>query len=406
MGVALSTELRAVALEGRLPSLEVTAPAVRAVDEILAHAVLSGASDVHVEPLTAGGRVRERVDGILREERTLAGELFVQVVARLKLLAGMDIADRRQPQDGRYDVSVEGHTVDARVSSMPTIDGERVVIRLLNVRAQTPRLDALGMSDPIYLRVRALIQRPHGFVLACGPTGSGKTTTLYAALSERNVETQSLCSVEDPVEARIAGVHQVQVNARAGVTFAGTLRSFLRQDANVIMVGELRDEETAAVAVSAALCGQLVLATLHAVDAPRAVERLVDLGIKRTTLASILSGIIAQRLVRVLCGRCKTRRMARAEELAPFGVCAGTVVYEPKTCEGCSGGYDGRTALFECLLSGASVREAISAGVGAGELASIAQADGYRTLARDGGRILVSGTTGLDELRRGCGEAV
>ncbi|MEO9170885.1 MAG: GspE/PulE family protein, partial [Candidatus Baltobacteraceae bacterium] len=282
-------------------------PAVRAVDSLHDAAVRAGASDVHIEPTHDGGRVRHRIDGILREVRRMPAPLFAQVVSRIKLLAAMDIADKRQPQDGRYHIEHSGKSIDARVSSMPTISGEKIVVRLLDMHARVPSLEYLGMPPDLLAQYRDLVHAPHGFIVVCGPTGSGKTTTLYASLSERNVEGQHVCTIEDPVEVRLAGIAQVQVHARAGVTFAAALRSFLRQDPNVIMVGEMRDSETAAVAMSAALSGQLVVTTLHASDAPRTVDRLVELGLKRHAIAAGLSGIVAQRLVRELCLHCRMR---------------------------------------------------------------------------------------------------
>ena len=248
--MTLTEELRVPReLEGRFPLASGDAsiddrPVIHAVDDIFDAAIRAGASDVHVEPYGEGGRVRERVDGMLREARTLSPRLLPRVLSRIKLLAGMDIADRRLPQDGRYSIERPGGTIDARVSSMPTIDGEKLAIRLLDGRQQIPSIEALGMNDAVCERFRRLVQAPAGFVVVCGPTGSGKTTTLYASMRERNVAGQQLCSIEDPVEIRLAGVAQVQVNLRAGLTFATGLRSFLRQDPNVIMIGEIGDNET------------------------------------------------------------------------------------------------------------------------------------------------------------------
>jgi type II secretory ATPase GspE/PulE/Tfp pilus assembly ATPase PilB-like protein len=339
------------------------APAIRALDAIHDCALDSGASDIHIEPLRSGGRVRQRVDGILREARTLSGELYAPVVSRIKLLAGMDIADKRQPQDGRYAIDLRGRCVDARVSSMPTILGEKLVVRLLDHQARVPGLEEIGMSPRHLRRFRSVVNSPHGFVVVCGPTGSGKTTTLYAAMAERNCDAQSLCSVEDPVEVRIPGIAQVQINPRAGVTFSSALRAFLRQDPNVIMLGEMRDEETATVAASASLSGQLVMTTLHAKDAPTAIDRLADLGVSRQTIAAGLSAVVAQRLVRRLCERCRVPYQISAAAASEFGVRAGTVVYRPVGCEACGQtGYSGRTAIFESLFIDEAVRALIAAG--------------------------------------------
>ncbi|MBV9272238.1 MAG: type II/IV secretion system protein, partial [Candidatus Eremiobacteraeota bacterium] len=285
------------------------APAVRAADGVHNRAIQNKASDIHLEPSANGGRARLRIDGILHETEQFSEGLFAQLISRIKLLAGLDIADRRQPQDGRYSIDYNGKTIDARVSTVPSIDGEKLVIRLLDHRAEVPKLEALGMPAQILQRFKDVIHAPHGFIVASGPTGSGKTTTLYAALSSRNDEGQNLCSVEDPIELRVAGVTQVQVNPKAGVTFTTALRSFLRQDPNVLMVGEMRDNDTASVATSAALSGQLVLTTLHSNDAPSTIQRLLELGVARNTIASSVSVVLAQRLVRKICIEC--RRAAR-----------------------------------------------------------------------------------------------
>ena len=377
------------------------APAVRAVDEIHDRAVESGASDIHVEPTRKGGRVRRRVDGILTECVSLSPELYTQVVSRMKLLAGMDIADRRQPQDGRYAIERTGRSIDARVSSMPTILGEKLVVRLLDHQARVPTLESLGMPDRALRRFRRVVQAPHGFVVACGPTGSGKTTTLYAALAERNVDSQSLCSVEDPVEVRIPGIAQVQVNGRAGVTFASALRAFLRQDPNVIMVGEMRDQETAAVAASASLSGQLVLTTLHSNDAPKAVERLVELGVSRHTISAGLSAIIAQRLVRRLCAHCRMPFVAGGELSREFNLEPGVRLYSAGGCAVCSGsGYTGRLAIFECVFIDDSMRRCIADGEPGVALAALARRNGYEPMLVDGIAKAIAGDTTLDELRR------
>lgn len=354
------------------------APAIRALDEIYAGAIAANASDIHVEPTSRGGRVRQRVDGILYETAELPSELHAQVVSRLKLLAGMDIADRRQPQDGRYAVEMQGRLVEARVNSMPTIGGEKLAVRLLDNHAGIPDLEDLGMPAVCLDRFRRALHAPHGFVVVCGPTGSGKTTTLYAAMAERNTESQNLCSVEDPVEVRLPGVAQVQINARAGVTFAGALRSLLRQDPNVIMVGETRDEETAAMAASASLSGQLVLTTLHANDAPRAIDRLIELGVSRYTIAAGLTAVLSQRLVRLLCDYCRSTGCARCNRT----------------------GYSGRTAIFEWLFIDDALRMSIARGDSGIELSAQARARGYAPMLVEGLELVKAGRTRLEELHR------
>ncbi len=377
------------------------APAVRALDEIHALAVERLASDIHVEPSRNGGRVRQRVDGVLWETRALNADLYGQIVSRVKLLAGMDIADKRQPQDGRYAIELHGRSVDARVSSMPTILGEKLVMRLLDHGTDVPSLERLGMPEQYLQRFRRIVHAPHGFVVVCGPTGSGKTTTLYAAMAERNIDSQNLCSVEDPVEIRIPGVAQVQVNPRAGVTFASALRAFLRQDPNVIMVGEMRDEETAAVASSASLSGQLVMTTLHANDAPKTIDRLVELGVSRHTISAGLTAIIAQRLVRRLCPDCRTPIAISATTAREFNVREGLVAYRPNGCVRCeNSGYNGRTALFECLFMDDAMRALIAEGGSSVALAELAREGDYVPMIADGVRRTLCGQTSFEELRR------
>jgi type IV pilus assembly protein PilB len=390
---------RDAAPPGRPPADE--APAVREVDAIHERAAACGASDVHIEPSASGGRVRHRVDGILLETQPLGHELFTQVVSRIKLLAGMDIADRRQPQDGRYAIELQGQSFDARVSSMPTIVGEKIVIRLLDNHAHIPSLSRLGMEHAFLERFQRVVHAPHGFIVVCGPTGSGKTTTLYAAMAERNVDTQNLCSVEDPVEVRIPGIVQVQINARAGVTFASALRAFLRQDPNVIMVGEMRDRETASVAASASLSGQLVMTTLHSSDAPRALDRLIELGIERQTIAAGLSAVIAQRLVRTLCDRCKVPYAVGAAMAAEFGIPRSARAYRAAGCSDCDGrGYRGRSALFEAVFVDDAVRTLIADGGSSVALRTMVTTHGYEPMSAGGLRRALSGQTSLEELRR------
>ncbi len=377
------------------------APAIREVDAIHQRAVSCSASDIHIEPSHSGGRVRHRIDGILFETKPLGSELFSQVLSRVKLLAGMDIADRRQPQDGRYAIEVNGQLFDARVSSMPTITGEKIVIRLLDHHARIPSLANLGMHERALERFRRVLHAPHGFIVVCGPTGSGKTTTLYAAMAERNFESQNLCSVEDPVEVRIPGIAQVQVNSRAGVTFASALRAFLRQDPNVIMVGEMRDRETAGVAASASLSGQLVMTTLHSSDAPRALDRLIELGVERHTIAAGLSAVVAQRLARTLCARCKIPYRAGAAIADEFGIAVGTPAYRAAGCSDCDGrGYTGRSAIFETIFIDEAIRALIAGGGSSVALRAMAATTGYEPMAMQGIRRVLAGETSFEELRR------
>jgi type II secretory ATPase GspE/PulE/Tfp pilus assembly ATPase PilB-like protein len=377
------------------------APAVRAVDELHSAAVESGASDIHVEPSSTGARVRQRIDGILCETKTLPADLYAQVVSRIKLLAGMDIADRRQPQDGRYAIEHAGRSVDARVSSVPTIRGEKIVVRLLDRHSRVMTLEQLGMPERFLRSFQRIVRAPHGFVVVCGPTGSGKTTTLYAALAERDVDCENLCSVEDPVEVRMPGVAQVQINPRAGVTFSSALRAFLRQDPDVIMVGEMRDDETAGVAATASLSGQLVLASLHANDAPKTIDRLIELGVARHTIAAGLTAVVSQRLVRRLCMQCRKPYEAAEAIAREFALQKGALVYRASGCAACRGtGYRGRSALFEYLFIDDTMRAMIADGASSVELRDAAKKRGYEPMFADGLRLALLGQTSLEELRR------
>lgn len=368
------------------------APAVRAVDALYERAIASHASDVHVEPTPRGGRVRFRVDGILREVETVPQTLYARLISRIKLLSGMDITDRRQPQDGRYTVVVDRREIDARVSSIPTIEGEKVVVRLLDQHATAPSLVALGMAGETLAAYRSAVTAPYGFIVVTGPTGSGKTTTLYASLAELDATAKNVCSVEDPIEMKVPGVAQVQVNPRAGVTFPAALRAFMRQDPNVVMVGEMRDRETAAVGISAALTGQLVLTTLHSNDAPRTIERLIELGVDRHAIASALTVVLAQRLVRRLCEGCRRP--------VP-GAASGGPAYAPLGCAVCQGtGYVGRVGVFEILVMDDALRDAIAGGASSVQIAALGREAGYRPMFEDGMRLVARGETTAEELRR------
>ena len=376
------------------------APAVRAVELVLARAIAAHASDVHVEPSGRGGRVRLRVDGVMRELETIPDEVFPAFISRLKLLAGMDIADRRQPQDGRCGIPFEQRHIDARVASVPTIDGEKIVVRLLDSYAAAPDLATLGMPADMLARYRAAVHAPWGFVLATGPTGSGKTTTLYASLAELDARSRNVCAVEDPIEMRLGGVSQVQVNLRAGLTFPRVVRAFMRQDPDVVMVGEMRDAETAAVAVSAALAGQIVFTTLHANDAPRTIDRLVELGVARHSLAAALTAIVAQRLVRTLCEQCRVREGIPERLREALGT-ADQAWYVAGGCRACAGsGYVGRTGVYELIDVDDATRDAIATGASSVHVAQLAARNGYRSMRDDALAKVLAGTTSFDELTR------
>ncbi|MFN2449188.1 MAG: GspE/PulE family protein [Candidatus Baltobacteraceae bacterium] len=381
-GATHDAALAAARADGRLRMPDMTA--TRALDEIHASAIANGASDIHLEPLDSGGRVRERVDGTLRVVRSCGPDLFAQLVARAKLLAGMDIADRRTPQDGRYAIEGAARRVESRVSCMPTIAGEKVVLRLLDHHADVPALTDLGMPLESVPAFRSCIHAPHGFVVVCGPTGSGKTTTLYASLRDRNRSSDNLCTVEDPVEIRLPGVAQVQTNARAGVTFASALRGFLRQDPDVVMIGEMRDEETAGAAAAASLSGQLILTSLHAKDSFAAVRRLVELGVAPHSLAAGLTAVLSQRLLRRTCAAC-------------FGRAGG--------CASCYGaGFAGRVPVFETLLLDDTMRALIADGASAAILAAHAKQGGFRPMHMHAQERIAANLTNAEEVRRVLGD--
>lgn len=383
---------------------DVSAPVAHAVDASLRHAVAARASDLHIEPSGDGsGRTRLRIDGIMCAGERIAGDMYSPMLSRLKLLAGLDIANRRLPQDGRYSLAVDGRRIDARVSSIPTLDGERLVIRLLDHHMTLPKLEDLGMNDRTLATYRTIAHAPWGFVVVSGPTGSGKTTTLYASIAELDRSIRNVVTVEDPVEARIAAISQVQVNVRAGLTFPAALRSFVRQDPDVIMIGEMRDAETAAVGVAAALAGQTVFATVHSNDSARTIDRLIELGVTRHSLAAALTGVVAQRLIRKLCPSCR-----RAERIPP--ALQATLAFDsgmwyvPSGCTACNRtGYCGRVGIFEVLAIDDAIREAVASGVSSAALAQLAATRGHRSLYIDAAEKLASGVTSFSEIERVVG---
>jgi type II secretory ATPase GspE/PulE/Tfp pilus assembly ATPase PilB-like protein len=377
------------------------APAVRAVEMVFARAIASHASDIHIEPRPGGGgRVRLRIDGILRELEAIPADLFAAFSSRLKLLAGMDIADRRQPQDGRCGIPFEQREIDARVASIPTGDSEKIVVRLLDRYAAAPDLIDLGMPRDIMEQYAAAVRAPWGFVVVAGPTGSGKTTTLYASLAQLDAVSRNVCSVEDPIEMRLRGVTQVQVNVRAGLTFPVVLRAFMRQDPNVLMVGEMRDVETAGVAVSASLAGQIVFTTLHANDAPRTVDRLVELGVARHSLAAALTAVVAQRLVRRLCEQCRVRQ-AIPQPLRTALRTTQETWFVAGGCRTCAGtGYIGRTGVYELMTVDDPMRDAIATSTSSVHVAQLASRSGYRPMADDAVAKVLDGITTFDEITR------
>jgi general secretion pathway protein E len=363
------------------------APIIRMLNALLSQAVSEGASDVHVEPFEAYSVVRYRVDGVLRDIVRPRRALHAALVSRVKIMANLDIAEKRLPQDGRIMLRLGGRPIDVRVSTLPTGHGERVVLRLLDKERGRLEPEHLGMSAEMLTLLDRQVRQPHGIVLVTGPTGSGKTTTLYAMLSRLDATTTNIMTVEDPIEYDLAGIGQTQVNARIDMTFARALRAILRQDPDVIMIGEIRDQETAQIAVQASLTGHLVLATLHTNDSVSAVTRLLDMGIEPFLLSSSILCILAQRLVRKLCPEC--RRQEHEGGWQALG------------CPKCSqSGYLGRTGVYELLQIDERLREAIHRRASEGELAQFAAAQGFRTLAEDGLRWITQGVTSRAELLR------
>ncbi|MFN8715830.1 MAG: GspE/PulE family protein [Gemmatimonadaceae bacterium] len=380
-------------------------PVVQVVNAMLAEAARAGASDVHVESLADGVRIRMRLDGVLREAQRLGPDFRAAVISRLKVLAGLDIAERRLPQDGRARVRVGDRELDVRVSTLPALHGESVVLRLLEGGAgdQPRSLESLGLHPPLLASFRTLLQRSSGLLLVTGPTGSGKTTTLYAALRERSTPGVKVVTVEDPVEYRLDGIVQLPVNPRAGFGFAQALRAILRHDPDVILVGEMRDAETAEIAVRAALTGHLVLSTLHTTDAIGALARLRDMGVPPYLLTATLLGVMAQRLVRRVCSECGQWRPTTDAERARFpdGVAVPPQVREGRGCAHCAGtGFRGRLALAELVPMDDALTQGFVDGAGSVRLRALARTRGIPTLGDDGLRLVRDGMTTLDELRR------
>jgi general secretion pathway protein E len=382
------------------------APVMRLANHLIARAVEMRASDIHIEPLRDALRVRYRIDGVLREVESPPQQLGASLVSRIKVMAKLNIAERRMPQDGRIRLAVRGNDIDFRISTMPTIHGESVVLRVLDRGNLKLDYTSLGFDERAIASIRDLLRRPHGIVLVTGPTGSGKTTTLYTGLSEISTPDKKILTIEDPVEYQLTGINQVQVKPQIGLTFASALRSFLRQDPDMMMVGEIRDLETAQIAVQAALTGHLILSTLHTNDAASAVTRLLDMGVEDFLLTSTLNGIVAQRLVRSICPHCRERYEASTEmierlQIAPLITGSAAFLYRPVGCDVCDGtGYQGRAAIVEVLTVSEAIRQAILNHSEAGAIRGIAGREGMRTLHLDGMRKALAGETSAEEVLR------
>jgi type IV pilus assembly protein PilB len=376
------------------------APIIKLVHSIVAQAVSQGASDIHVNPEEGDARVLYRIDGVLYPAATIKRRMAASVVSRIKIMGDLDISERRVPQDGRFALTVDGKRVDIRVVSLPLVYGEGVVLRLLAGGVRVASLESLGMPELALERFTAAIKRPNGAVLVTGPTGSGKSTTLYAALAVLNDGERSILTIEDPVEQRIAGIKQMQIAPKAGVTFDVGLRSMLRADPDVIMVGEIRDRETAHIAVEAALTGHLVLSTLHTRDAPSGIGRLIDMGIEPFLVSSAIDCVVAQRLVRMLCKHCKKPQKLSQAVLEEHGL-SGAEPFEPVGCSRCAGsGYRGRVGVYEVMSISEHIRALILERASVDVMISVAVREGMRRLRDDGMRKVSEGTTSIAEIER------
>ena len=389
-----------------LKDLASEAPVIQRVNSIIQKALDIESSDIHLEFFDDGLRLRYRIDGVLQESATISDDsLAAAIISRIKLLANLNIAERRLPQDGRIMTRVKGHELDLRVSTLPTVHGEGVVMRVLDRQSIKLDLSGMGFSSDTLGHYQSLLQRPHGVLLLTGPTGSGKTTTLYSSLSNLDAEALKIITVEDPVEYQLHGINQIPVHSQIGLTFAKALRSILRQDPDIIMIGEMRDTETAQIAVQSALTGHLVLSTLHTNTAAGAITRLEDMGIERFLITAAVNGVLAQRLVRRLCDDCKRPAEITDEVLQKAGLEAlaeaDASVYEPVGCASCKNtGYRGRLAIHELFVLDASIQRAIQEGADALQLRELARANGMRTLYEDGVAKVALGATSIEEVIR------
>ena len=382
-----------------------SSPVVMLVTSLVEQAVRQRASDIHVEAEADRVRVRFRVDGVLFTSASYDLRLHSAIVARIKVVSGLDISEKRKPQDGRFTALVDHREYEVRVSTLPTVYGEKCVLRLNQKKALTRTKKALGLFDDEIEIFDRILRNPNGIVLVTGPTGSGKSTTLYASLSELNSDMVNIVTVEDPVEANLEGINQVQVNTKANLTFANALRSILRQDPDIIMIGEIRDSETASIAVQAAITGHLVVSTLHTNDTASSVTRLLDMGVESYLIADAVVGIIAQRLVRCLCPQCKRRHSLLPHELEYLELteeeAAAAQIYEPVGCQRCNGtGYYNRTGIYEMMEITSNLRHMISRRASTDELRDTAMASGMCTLRQSARRLVLEGVTSISEMLR------
>ena len=389
-----------------LKDLASETPVIQLVNQLIQRSLDLGASDIHIESVDGGLRTRYRVDGVLQDAAQPVDErLSAAVISRVKLLANLNIAERRLPQDGRIMMRVKGHELDLRVSSLPTVHGECVVMRVLDRQSVKLDISGMGFSPDILKQYLSLLSRPHGVLLLTGPTGSGKTTTLYASLSNLDSDSLKIITVEDPVEYQLEGINQIPVQSQIDLTFARALRSILRQDPDIIMIGEMRDTETAQISVQAALTGHLVLSTLHTNTAAGAITRLEDMGVERFLITAAVNGVLAQRLLRVLCSACKKPAQLDGKQLQRLGIAGddseGADVFEAVGCDQCKGtGYSGRSAIHELFVLDDEVQRVILDGADANQLRELARSKGMGTLYDDGMRKVLAGQTSIDEVLR------
>lgn len=376
------------------------APVIRLLNALFSQAIKEGASDIHIETFEEGVNVRMRVDGVLRVILEIQRALAPLVISRIKVMAKLDIAEKRIPQDGRLRLKLGDHNVDVRVSTLPSNHGERVVMRILDKKSSNLDLSLLGTQDDDLNKMRQLIAKPHGIILVTGPTGSGKSTTLYAMLNDLNETSRNILTIEDPIEYDLNGIGQTQVNSKIDMTFAKGLRAILRQDPDVVMVGEIRDIETAEIAVQASLTGHLVLSTLHTNSAISAVTRLKDMGVEPFLISSSLQGLIAQRLVRKLCPHCKAPYQATDKEMARMGLTEPVTLYQQNGCEKClNQGFIGRTGIYEVIIIDEALREAIHNDTGEQALLALVRKN-CQSITHDGFNRVLNGITTLTEVLR------